>query len=83
MYTRRALVNQPTGSLRARPSHLWGAFSVELVIIKVIAAVALTGLAARVFIWEAAGIAAGFRQFRRQVGGGRKNSRRARQRSNV
>jgi hypothetical protein len=76
------------GTLRPRcghPSHLMGIISVELLIIKVVAAVAVTGLAVRVVIWEAAGIAAGFRQFRRQFGGGRNraNSGRARRRSNV
>jgi hypothetical protein len=57
---------------------------VELLIIKVVAAVAVTGLAIRVFILEAGGIAASFRQLRRQTGGRKNsNSRRARRRSNV
>lgn len=57
----------------------------ELIIIKVIAAVAVAGLAIRVFIWEAGGIAEGIQQFRRRirVGRRRQNSKGARTSSNV
>jgi hypothetical protein len=72
-------------SYRRPPVLSLGVISVELLIIKVVAAVAVTGLAVRVFIWEAAAIAAGFRQLRRQISSGRRgaNSGRAGRRSNV
>jgi hypothetical protein len=42
---------------------------IELLIIKVIAAVAVLGLAIRVCMWEAGSIAAAFKRLRRQIGG--------------
>jgi hypothetical protein len=60
-------------SMRLRPTPLSrlifrGIMLIELLIIKVIAAVAVLGLAIRVFIWEAQSIAAAFKRLRRQIG---------------
>jgi hypothetical protein len=58
---------------------------VELITIKVIAAVAIAGLAIRVFIWEAGSIAEGIQQFRHRLRASRRrqNSKGARTGSNV